>query len=312
MVLDLHSTLSLRNSGQRRVRAATLIVEAQAVTPGGRGSVSVASLNAGPGETFPVRVDLRLLRPLSAAPGPLVEISLDGVLFDDLTFFGPNKLNSRRTMMVWELEARRDRRHLRQILEAGGREGLQREILAAMSRDPGGPRLDVEVARGGRSTNVETEHQVKFSFLRLPDAPIEPMSGVATVASNEARAPNLEVRNRSDRAIRYLEMACKIRDRQGKESLPVVVPADLSSSPLAPGATGRIQPQTVLRLRDPAGGEVSIESMSGFVNSVEFADGSVWIPNRGAVTSVSGEEQRLIQVYRKKGLAALIDELNRF
>ena len=58
---------------------------------------------------------MRLLRPLSAAPGPLVEISLDGVLFDDLTFFGPNKLNSRRTMMVWELEARRDRKHLRQM-----------------------------------------------------------------------------------------------------------------------------------------------------------------------------------------------------
>ena len=62
-----------------------------------------------PGETFTVRGDLHLLRPIGAETSPLVEVSVDGVLFDDLTFYGPNKLLSRRSMMVWELEARRDR-----------------------------------------------------------------------------------------------------------------------------------------------------------------------------------------------------------
>src|SRR6202140_3054609 len=66
MLLDLHAALTLRNSTQRRIRGITLLVTAQEVTPGGKGSVTVTSLDVGPGDSFPVRVDLRLLRPLQA------------------------------------------------------------------------------------------------------------------------------------------------------------------------------------------------------------------------------------------------------
>jgi len=60
--------------------------------------------------------------------------------------------------------------------------------------------------------------------------------------------------------------------------------------------------------------------MTGFVSSVEFADGSVWIPSRAdlngselqRVIAPSDEEQRLVQIYRKKGIEALVAELNRF
>src|SRR5579862_7291442 len=85
--VDVHASLSLRNSSQRRVRAITLAVLSQEVTPGRKGSVSIPSLDVAPGEAFPVTVDLRLLRPIgTTAP---VEVKLDGVLFDDLNFFGP-------------------------------------------------------------------------------------------------------------------------------------------------------------------------------------------------------------------------------
>src|SRR5258708_35802853 len=66
MVVDLRAALSLRNSTQRRIRGITLVVTAQEVTPGGKGSVTLASLNVGPGESFPVHIYLRLLRPLQA------------------------------------------------------------------------------------------------------------------------------------------------------------------------------------------------------------------------------------------------------
>src|SRR5579864_9194220 len=82
-LLDVHAVLSLRNSSQRRIRGVTLAVLAQEVTPGGKGSVSVPSLDVGPGEAFPLRIDLPLLCPLGAS-GPMVEVKLDGVLFDDL------------------------------------------------------------------------------------------------------------------------------------------------------------------------------------------------------------------------------------
>ena len=52
MVVDLHMSLSLRNSGSRNIRGITLLVTAQEVTPGGKASVAVPSLDVAPGQTF--------------------------------------------------------------------------------------------------------------------------------------------------------------------------------------------------------------------------------------------------------------------
>src|SRR5258708_30503765 len=90
MVVDLHAALSLRNSTQRRIRGITLVVTAQEVTPGGKGSVTIASLNVGPNESFPVHIYLRLLRPLQALAYVPVVVGLDGILFDDLRFYRPD------------------------------------------------------------------------------------------------------------------------------------------------------------------------------------------------------------------------------
>src|ERR1700679_1677600 len=51
MVIDLHAALSLRNSSQRKIRGITLLVTAQDVTPSGRGSVTLTSLDIGPQES---------------------------------------------------------------------------------------------------------------------------------------------------------------------------------------------------------------------------------------------------------------------
>src|SRR5580698_143496 len=55
MVLKLQAQVVLRNVGAKSIRGLTLRVEAQDISPGGRGSVTVPSLNVAPGETFPVR-----------------------------------------------------------------------------------------------------------------------------------------------------------------------------------------------------------------------------------------------------------------
>jgi hypothetical protein len=315
MQLDLHASLQLRNAGPRRVRGVTLLVLAQDVTPGGKASVSAPSLDVGAGEVFPVRIDLRLLRPLGA--GPLVEVGLDGVLFDDLSFYGPDRLNSRRSMTSWELEARRDRRHFKSILEARGAEGLRNEVLASLARQSERPRLDVQMARAGRATNLEPEREVQFAFLHLPDAPVEPLAGLARISGNQARAPRIEVRNRSDRAIRHLEIGWILRDRQGREFLAGAVPAEVT---LEPGGRARIAPETALRVSERAGQPVPLDGMTAYVAQVEFADGKLWIPSRttladpklARVAAPSPEEQRLTELYRKKGLNALVEELKRF
>ncbi len=320
LLLDLHTSLSLRNTTQARIRGVTLLVQAQEVTPGGKASVTVPSLDVGPSETFPIRVDLRLLRPMFGS-GALAEITLDGVLFQDLSFYGPNKLNSRRAMTVWELEARRDRRYFKSVLEARGPEGLRQEALATLARLADRPQLDVQVIPRGRTTAVATaqERPVQFAFLQLPDSPLEPVAGLARVAGGEARAPRIEVVNRSSRPVRYFEIGWIIKDQQGREFLAGSVPVSDSALRLAPGAKGEVAEGAALRFSRVAGQAVQIQGMTGFVSQVEFADGTIWIPSRAAldaprfrtVLAPSPEEQRLADLYRKKGLAALVAELKK-
>lgn len=322
LVLDLRTALSLRNTSQRRIRGITLMVLAQAVTPGGKASVTVPSLDVKPGETFPIRIDLRLLRP-QGGTGPLVEIDLDGVLFDDLSFYGANRLNSRRLMTVWEVEARRDRRYYKSILEARGAEALQREILQTLARVAEYPKLDVQVSRRGRATAVaarEREQEYQFAFLNLPDSPLEPLRGGVQVAGDEARTPRIEVLNRSSRPIRYFEIGWILKDRQGREYLAGSVPASDSGFSLAPGQKSEILQDVSLRFSRSPGQPLAIDGMTGFVSQAEFADGAIWIPERAALNDPrlqrilppSAEEQRLADLYRKKGLGVLIEELKKF
>lgn len=315
VIIELRSALSLRNTSAGRIRGVVLQVTAQEVTPGGKASVSVPSLDVGPGETFPVRVDLRLLRPLITAGGPLVRVGLDGVLFDDLTFFGPDRLHSRRTMTMWEMEGRRDRRHFRAVLEAGGEEALRRELLESLARQEARPRVDVRVSRG-RSTNYEPEGRtIRFSFLRLPDAPVEAADGAALVAASEIHAPGLEVRNRSKREVRYFEVGWIVRDARGREFLAGAAPADLAAAPLAPGGKTSVAQDGALRFGEP----VTVEQLTGVVERVEFGDGDVWVLSREAlaqaplarVLAPSPEEQRLTGLYRRKGLQSVIEALRK-
>jgi hypothetical protein len=310
-VLDVHAVLSLRNSSAKRIRGVTLAVLAQEVTPGGKGSVSVPSLDVGPGEAFPLRIDLPLLCPLGTG-GPMVEVKLDGVLFDDLTFYGSDKLHSRRTMTVWELEARRDRKYFKSLLETAGGEALQKEILISIDRQRDRQPAGVQMVKG-RSTNADPERELQFAFLHMPDSPVDPTGGAARVAGNEARAPRIDVQNRSDRTVKFLEMGWIVKDQQGREFMAASMPSDVS---LAPGKSSRVLQDTALRFAE----KTQIDSMTGFVSSVEYSDGTYWIPSRSAlndprlrgIVAPSPEEQRLTQIYRKKGLNGLILELKKF
>lgn len=319
MVIDLRSSLSLRNSGYRHIRGITLLVTAQEVAAGGKASVSVPSLNVAPGETFPVRMNLRLLRPL-APVGPLVVVSLDGLLFDDLSFYGPNRINSRRSMTVWELEARRDRRYFRDLLASRGEEGLRQALLESLARQAERPRLEVQVARGGRATNVESEKPVQFAFLNLPGAPLEPVGGSALVSGHEARAPSVEVRNRSTRPVRYFELTWIVRDANGREFQAGTLPASDPAMRLEPGQLGKVEQEGILRFLAGPGRPLPLAGLSGFVSQVEFLDGTVWIPSRRELSdprlarllAPSPEEERLTDLYRRRGLAAVIAELKKF
>jgi hypothetical protein len=315
MVLDLRATVLLRNGATQNVRGVTLLVLAQDQTPGGKGSVAAPSLNVPPGRTFPVKINLRLLRPLPAPAGTLVEVGLDGVLFSDLSFFGPNRLESRRMLTAWELEARRDREYLKAVLAKEGPDGLQRDVLASIARQQSRPRLDVQVRGPQRAISAAvsalTGHNVPFAFLKLPEAPLELLSGSARMSASDTESPRIEVVNRSTRPVRYFELGWIVRDAGGREYLAGAIPAESSALDLQPGKTA-----ATLQGRSYTFG-AEIAAMTGFVSQVEFADGSLWIPTRRALGEgpllrllpASPEEQRLSELYRSKGLQALVQEL---
>jgi hypothetical protein len=321
LMLDLHMSLTMRNVGPNRIHGITLRVVSQEAAFGGKASVAMPSLNIGQGEVFPVRIDAQLMRPTQMSAGPLVEVTLDGVLFQDLSFYGPDRLNSRRIMTAMEKEAQRDREHFKRIL-AQGSQALQQAIVASLARQAE-PRLDVRVIPHGpavTSAALATPEQAQqFAFLQMPDSPVQPVKGWAMVSGNEARAPRIEVKNNSNKAVKYVELGWLVRDQSGHQYMAASLPASDANLFLPAGQSARVDQDTRLTFsRDKK--PVNVQSMTGFISQVEFTDGKVWVPNRESLAKLmldkvmppSVEEQRLSDLYRTRGLPALIEELNKF
>jgi len=321
LVLDLHISMTLRNQDPKRIRAITMLISAQESAPGGRASYAVPTLDVRPGDTFPIKIDVQLIRPIQSGTGPLVQISLDGVLFEGSLFFGPNKLNSRRTMTFWEMQNQRDREYLKQVLLQRGQAALQEEMLASLNRQAERPGVDVQVNRGGRTVAAvgRPDRIANFAFLNIPTAPVELTSGWAEITGNEARDARIRLNNRSHRPVKYVEVGWIVKDNSGHEFLAGSIPTSDVDMYLPPGQRGEMFQDTTLRFSHGPGRPVAINSMTGFVSQVEYSDGNVWVPTRealgnshlGKLLSPSPEEQRLTDLYRKKGITALIQDLNR-
>jgi len=117
-----------------------------------------------------------------------------------------------------------------------------------------------------------------------------------------------------------VEIGWIVTDRQGTQYMAASLPNAEPKLYLPPGSSGRVLQDTSLRFSKNRGEPVPIAGMTGFVSQVEFADGRIWIPNREALAGAqllgilapSPEEERLTDLYRKKGPKALVDELNKF
>ena len=328
LLIDLRCTLSVRNTSKAAVRSVSFSVFTQEGTIGGKASVAVPSLNVAPDGTFPVRLNLRLLRPLPAPENGLVSVVVDGVLLSGLTFFGPDKLDSRRRLMVWEMEADRDRAYFKAALAAGGKEKLREEILASFQRQQDRPRLQARPAgRGGRvlssAARARTGNQVALAFLDVPESPLEALSGFAMVDGRSSGSPQVTVRNRSRKAVRYFEMGWLVDDADDKRYAAGSLPGPASRVNLGPGQSlsTSAQQRFVFFPRSRSGdSRFAIKGMTGYVSHVLFEDDSIWIPSRESldkarlldVTPPSPEEQRLTGLYLNKGLDALVAEIERF
>jgi hypothetical protein len=322
LVLDLHMALTLRNQENRRIRGVTMLISAQESAPGGRASQTFPTLDVGPGESFPVRIDVSLIRPLQSGGGPLVQVSLDGVLFEGLSFYGPNRLNSRRSLTFWEMENQRDRKYLKQVLAAKGAAGLQQEMLDSLARQSARRGIDVQVVRAGRSTSAAAaplDRMAQFAFLQIPDAPVQAVEGWAEITGNEARDARIQVRNISSSTVRYVGIGWLLKDQDGREFMAGSVPASEDDLFIQPKQQGRLSQDNALKFSKGAGSPLNIQGMRGFVRAVEYGDGRGWVPSRESLIQShlidllppSPEEQRLADLYHKKGRDAVVEDLNR-
>jgi hypothetical protein len=320
MALDLHSSLLLRNTGTKTIAALTLRVEAQDLTPSGRGSVTVPSLSVRPGEIFPVRIDMELLRPFNspAAKGAMVQVALDCALFSDLTAYGPDRLGSRRMLTVYEMQARRDRTYLAKLVQSGRWSEIREELDFGL-KDLNPRQFGLELLRDPRSSS--SGRSMSIQPVSFPNAPVTALSGAARVTGNEIRAPEIEIRNGSKKLVRNLDMGWIIRDEQGRDYVAGSTPAAVQ---LAPVQAESVREPATLRFSRPQGQPMLIQGLMAFVNDVEFGDGTVWIPSRSDIQAAtenvslrralatSPEQQRLADIFRKRGMNGLVEELKRF
>jgi len=280
----------------------------------------VPSLSVQPGEVFPVRVDAELIRPfnIGRGEGALVQVSLDCALFSDLTAYGPDKLNSRRALMVYELEARRDRRYMAALLQSQNWAQVREELDFGL-QDLRPQQVGLELLRDPRA-NAWREQAVNVGAVAFRSAPVQPVRGAARVAGNEVRAPAIEVKNTSQKMVCGIDMGWIVRDDRGREFVAGSIPSALQ---LAPVQTGMMTEQGTLRFSHPTGQPMMIGALTAFVNDVEFADGKLWIPSRTDIDeatsdpllrralATSPEQQRLAEIYRRKGIAGLQQEFRK-
>jgi len=326
LVLDLNISLTLRNISPNRIHGITLRVVSQEVAMGGVGSVFQPGLNVGPGEVFPVHIVTKLMRP-QASSGPLLQVNLDGVLFQDFTFYGQDKLHSRRIMTACEMEAQRDRTALKRMLAQGGSPALKEAILKILDRRKDLPEVQGRVVRGRALTNAgvaaitpEHERQEQFALLQFPDGPIQMIRGSALIAGGDARTPSIEVANLTDKPVKYVELGWVLTDSGGRSYMAGSLPSSDPAFTLGAHGSGKVSTGNTLEF-STGGKPLSIQKMTGFVNQVEFADGKVWVPSRQDIDSKplllqvmepSVEEERLANLYVTKGLPALVDELKKY
>ena len=325
LVLDLNLSLTLRNISTNRIHGVTLRVVSQEVAMGGVGSVFQPGLNVGPGEVFPVHIATQLMRPAQMAGGPLLQVNLDGVLFQDLSFYGQDKLHSRRIMTASEMEAQRDRTALKRLLAQGGNPALKDAVLKILARREALPAIQGRIVRGHTVTNaalaaIAPERPEQFAFLQFPDGPIQLLRGSALIAGSEARTPSIEVANLTDKPVKYVELGWVLTDTNGRAYMAGSLPSTDPAFSLPARGTTKVSQENTLEF-STGGKPLSIRKVTGFVNQVEFADGKVWVPTRQNMESnplllevmePSVEEERLANLYVTKGLPALVDELKKY
>src|SRR5579859_48536 len=168
------------------------------------------------------------------------------------------------------MEARRDRRYLAALLETGKLAQLREELNFGL-QDLSPPQLGLELLRTPAST-PKGEQAMNVGAVLFPSSPVQPTRGAARVLGNEVIEPQVEVKNRSKKTVRSIEMGWIVRDERGKDFVAGSVPASIK---LGPVQTGTLSEPGTLRFSHGTGQPMLIGAVMAFVDNVEFSDGNL-------------------------------------
>jgi hypothetical protein len=221
-------------------------------------------------------------------------------------------------LMVYQLEARREREYLALLLHNQEWAKLRDELNFGLP-DAAPRSLGLEFIHGPLNS-VMSARAFAVSPVVFSGAPVQPIGGGAQVVGNEVRAPYVELRRMSSRGVRSLELGWIVRDDHDRDFVSGSIPVTLSAEAVQ---SVKITDSAAMRFSNGIGQPMIIGALRAFVSDVEFNDGKVWIPTRADIDEAttdpvlrhelanSPEQQRLAKIYRLKGTTGLAEELKR-
>ncbi len=332
---DLSLTLALRNRSSKPVDglAMGLGYGFPGPAPASEGLNAASGIELRPGQTFalPARIRGDIEAPPATSRARPVDLpaaavlSLDAVLFQDGSAYGPDRLGMIAPLRINRAEASRDRRYLESLAASSGPSGVARRLEQWSEVWEQQAEISPRTLSGPRAESLRS-HAVpaRVEIVNLPAAPLEILSAAASFSEGRFVDPAVEVRNIGPRAISDFQFVWVFRDASGAEfrgrtSGRGWEAAGRARMP-ALGRGERVQvPESLVFEAARRNRETEIVSARVILRAVEFADGQVWVPERAVLDSLhlgnflppSSETTRLWHAYRQRGPQGLMAELKR-
>jgi hypothetical protein len=314
--------LVLKNTSMKTIAGCTFRVDTGKSSLLPHASASMPSLDLRSGEVAQVPLEVELARSFTTARSlpAVLSISLDGVLFADGSSYGPDTLHSLRTLSRAEAENRHERQYLTSLLRAGRLADIRQELNFGLPDTPLSLAVSVLPTVSSASSGEGGAKRIKLTSLPVPNAPAEAVGGEADLLNDGLSAPAVVLRNVSAKTILSASIAFLVRDEQANEFVAADLPEQTG---ILPGKQTKIQESGFVRLSRTKGPPLEIRAVAVLVTSVEFADGTVWVPDRAEIDAAtanpelrrllsdSPERQRLAGIFRRDGINAVTAELRK-
>lgn len=307
--------LQLRNTGNKTIVGISFSISYESFSSVPAASQIVTGLRVAPEGEFPLHVALETAhgaRVTINSPAN-VHITLDCVLFSDLSTYGPDRLGQHRNLLVYELQARREREYVSQLLKEGRLPDVREELNFGLPPEPPAWILTIN-----RPPQYVRAHSLSIQPL-VEDSPVHVVGGTVQAVGGRFWSPVFEVRSDPGPSPIAIDIALILADERGREAVAAILPFSIKP---ATGETTALQSDISAQATALDSVPVLIRKCYAFISAIHFSDASVWVPSRSdlerasdgsLLTALSAcpERERLASLFRRGGMQAVASDLKR-